>query len=163
MEFSKKIFSDKLKEEAERLGKDLGGLGKAAGISNLYLYSQTNSKIPRADTLQKLAVVGVDINYLLINAPAAFVTIGKEPTEEYMSYNTLLADNKKLNTKIDELKLMAFDLQEDNKNLRRDLAAALHANEHLIEELQDLHKGTSKSPTQKEVSKWKRNQKIILL
>jgi transcriptional regulator with XRE-family HTH domain len=123
VKFSKKIFSEKLKLEAERLGKNLDVLGKDAGISNLYLYTQKDSKIPRADTLQKLAGVGVNINYLLtFNETKYGAIVGqvKEPIDNDGSciakdITELKNEIKKVREEIEEVRARNRELINDRE------------------------------------------------
>lgn len=63
-DFSKENFVENLNIEAKRLGKKLKDIAAETGVP-IYLYSQSEPKIPRADTLFKLAKIGMDINFLL--------------------------------------------------------------------------------------------------
>lgn len=120
MGFSKKIFSEKLKLEAERLGKNLDLLGKDAGIANLYLYTQKESKIPRADTLQKLADIGVNINYLLTDEPPA-ILVKENPNNQY-DYKI-----KALEERITKLESKLFQLTEENEELKKENILLKHS------------------------------------
>ena len=112
-EFSKDIFSARLKEDSKRLGLDLGQLGKNAGIGNLYLYTQNNSKIPRADTLWKLASAGIDINFLLTGKRGALMDEDTKKRFEELEVRITTLESKLFRENEENERL-----KEENKRLR---------------------------------------------
>lgn len=104
--FSLPDFISRLLDVVEKSNKTISEVGREAGIQNLHLYTQSNAKIPRAETLYKLAMIGLDINYLLTGA-----SIILENTE-------FIKRLEKLEQDVQKLKADNYDLIEENKKLR---------------------------------------------
>lgn len=126
-EFSKKKFVERLNEEAKRLGKNLKTIGDESNIP-IYLYTQKNSKIPRADTLAKLSIAGIDLNYVLTGqsnkttgAPLG-ANLVKDKQEEYRR------ELFELKEQIKSLTQRVEKYETDNTILRNLLALLLKEN-----------------------------------
>ncbi|MFZ1291064.1 MAG: hypothetical protein WAR79_13290 [Melioribacteraceae bacterium] len=95
-EFDKDGFSERLKEVAIIQFGSIKNLSEKSGVVNISMYTQKNSRQPRAETLAKLANVGVDVNYLLTGNSAQI----KKNTEEITKLKAEIYD---LREKVSEL------------------------------------------------------------
>ena len=104
MEFNLSDFSKRLRKIAKEEFGGIVKLGEVAGISNILLYTQRNAREPRATVLYKLAIAGVDVEYLLT---------GNEKVSD-----------KEINDEILRLKAKIFDLMEYMDNMKKTYGVA---------------------------------------
>ena len=99
MNFNLSDFSKRLREIAKNEFGGIVKLGEVAGISNILLYTQKNAREPRATILYKLAMAGVDVEYLLT---------GKNRISD-----------REMNDEILRLKAKIFDLMEYMDDMKK--------------------------------------------
>lgn len=132
-----------LKDFATKNFPSKAEFARQLGMNNSQqLYDYFNgSSLLGAEKLAKLAQLGCDLNWLLNGDSNLKIN---EPREGYgMNYKSVLEENKKLQSQLNQLKIMVFDLQEETKILKLQLNDTEQVNCELLQELNELKKGLS--------------------
>lgn len=72
-------FCDRLREERERLGYNQADFGEVGGVKKLAQFNyEKGERSPDADYLAKIAVIGVDVVYLITGQRSVPVALNKK-------------------------------------------------------------------------------------